>query len=98
MIFLRNVVLPFATFLFFLHSFRNFRSEHSDEMAKLAAAESENSNTETVLDVPTAKTPSNKRPAMSPAAGKASAGPSTSKKGFVTHTVASKYFSIFKNG
>lgn len=65
---------------------RNFRSEHSNDMIKLAAADSENTNGELIPDVPALKTPSTKRPAVSPSAAKsaaaaAAAAPAPSKKG-----------------
>ena len=85
MIFLRIILFSFfSTFLSSLNSSRNFRSEHANEMSKLAAAESENSNDESTLDASTLKPTSSKRLAVSPSAAK-SAAPPPSKKGLVIH-------------
>jgi hypothetical protein len=54
-------------------------------MVKLAAAESENSNGETTLDVPTLKTPLGKRLPISPGLSKSNAALPLSKKGLVIH-------------
>lgn len=70
-------------FLRAFYSYRNFRIEHADEMVKLAAVESENSNNEPTPDPSSLKPTSSKRPAISPAAAKPAAAPAPSKKGLV---------------
>jgi len=96
MIFLCIVVLflSFSTFLSSFNSSRNFRSEHANEMIKLAAIESENSNGESTLDTSVLKPTSSKRPAVSPAAAK-SAVPPSNKKGLVIHSFNSRSFLFF---
>jgi hypothetical protein len=86
--------LSLSTFLSSFNSSRNFRSEHANEMIKLAAIESENSNGESTLDTSTLKPTSSKRPAVSPAAAK-SAVPQSSKKGLVIHSFNSRSFLFF---
>ena len=56
-------------------------------MAKLAAAESENTNGEPVPEAPTLKAPTNTRSAASAAQAKSGAGPTGGKKGLVIDSV-----------
>jgi hypothetical protein len=72
--------------LFSLHSSRNFRSEHSNAMATLAAAEPENSNEESPPEGSASKSPPNKRPVPVPSPPKTTAAPAApSKKGLVSN-------------
>jgi hypothetical protein len=64
-------------------------------MAKMAAAESENSNGNGALDVQSLKTPSTKRAAVSPSAAKSAAAAASSKKGLVIYNFNTKFLYIF---
>ncbi|CAF2573323.1 unnamed protein product [Rotaria sp. Silwood2] len=59
----------------------DFRSKHADQMAKLAAVESEDSNGEPASDVTPVKASINARPPTGTGAAKAGAAPTPSKKG-----------------
>ncbi|CAF3868768.1 unnamed protein product [Rotaria sordida] len=59
----------------------DFRSKHADEMAKLAAAESENSNNEPTSDATLIKVPTTTRPPTSSGGAKTGVAPAPSKKG-----------------
>lgn len=67
-------------------------------MVQLATTESENTNLEVTPEASNLKVPSSKRAPASPAAGKSSAAPPPSKKGFVsrlTHIFLMKISSSF---
>ena len=88
----------FPVFLSYFNSPRNFRSEHADEMAKLAAIESENSNGDIPPDIPLLKTPSTKRAALSPGVAKSGVAPPPSRKGFVLAHFNSRFCFAFQSG
>lgn len=84
----------FVSFLL-IFVFRNFRSQHGDEMGKLAVLEAENSITESTPDSSATKAPSVTRPGTSAAGGKLGGVPTPSKKGLVISDFDSKPLLVF---
>jgi hypothetical protein len=79
--------LSLSEFLSSQNSPRNYRSDHANEMAKLAQIESESSNCEPVPEVPILKPPASKLQTVSPAVVKTASVPPPSKKGLVMHSL-----------